>query len=105
MTATREPRDLGPTRTLYRLSEPTTSEGHPDQFEYVTLSRGRDGDTCAFPADAAGRIQDFVGFGFGMGPSRWLDDSEFDEYMAECIAQHEEDHGTGASIYHEGVTA
>jgi len=87
------------TRTLYKLSHPTTSESHPDPFEYVVLSIGRAGDTCAFPSTSDGRILDMVGFGYGMGPNRWLVDEEFDPYIAECIAQHERDHGSGLAIY------
>lgn len=103
LTAARVSCDI-PTRTLYRLSNFTTTEGMGgDRFEYVVLSLGRDGDTCAFPANEDGGILDLVGFGYGLGPSRWLMDSEMDDYIAECIAQHELDGGTGYKVYGEST--
>lgn len=105
LTATRQTTEVGATRTLYRLSEPTTSEGNPEPFEYVVLSLGSLGDTCAFPSNERGQIQDLCGFGFGLGPSRWLVDSEFDGYIQACIDQHERDGGDGLTDYPMGVTS
>lgn len=103
LTATRVgPAEVAPhTRTLFRLSEPAVSEDHPGPFQYIVLSLGRDGDTCVFPSDARGGILGWCGFGFGLGPSRWLAGEELDDYVTACIAQHEADGGTGLHIYHE----
>lgn len=105
ITAERVRGDFPAGRALYKLSQPTTSEEHPEPFEFVVLSFGRDGDTCAFPANERGGIEDFFGFGFGMGPSRHLDDSELDAYVQECIDQHERDGGSGFTTYREGNRA
>ena len=107
LTATRVPCDRM-TRTLYRLSETVTrSAGHglTVTFDHLVLSLGRDGDTCVFPADETGKILDFLGFGYGMGPSRWLVDEEFDAYVEECIAQHARDGGQALAIYGHEVAS
>lgn len=102
LTATRVDAPLRATRTLYKLSEPTTSEEMKgEQFEYVVLSWGSDGDTCAFPANESGGVLDFLGFGFGVGPSRWILDAEKDSYIAACIEQHEKDGGEGTATAFE----
>lgn len=96
LTAERSSRTFGWTRLLYRLSEPTTTAAMPGvEFEHIVLSFGLLGDTCAFPADGEGRIISLVGFGFGIGPSRWLAGDEFDSYVRDCITQHEKDGGAG----------
>ena len=98
-TATRLDTEIGSTRTLYKLSE---IRGVPEfkfldytgemlRFDHVVLSLGSGGDTCAFPADADGKIMQLIGFGFGMGPSRWLTEPEFDRYIDACIAEHHRD--------------
>jgi len=63
--------------------------------ESVARALGRDGDTCVFPSNEKGNVLDFVGFGYGIGPSRWLHDQEKDAYVDACIAQHGLDHGAG----------
>lgn len=101
LTATRVPFDRH-TRTLYRLSETVTridALGRTVTFDYVVASLDRLGDTCAFPADHTGAILDMLGFGYGMGPGRWLTDDEMDGYVQECIEQHERDGGLACTIY------
>lgn len=102
LSATRIPCDFT-TRTLYQLSAPVTRDdarGRAVTFDHLVLSLGRAGDTCVFPADDQGRILDMLGFGFGMGPGRWMVDCEFDDYVRECIDQHERDGGQSTSVYH-----
>lgn len=92
-------RSVSPTRWLYRLSEKTTTkELAPEQFDHIVLSLGRLGDTCVFPANAEGGVLDFVGFGFGMGPSRWLTEAEIDGFVEACVAQHVKDGGEGVAV-------
>lgn len=75
---------LAHNRHLFDLGKTFTVEGKP--FTHAVLSWGRAGDTCAFPATSEGKILDFCGFGFGLGPSRWIMPDEFDDYIADCIA-------------------
>ncbi len=86
-------------QTLYKLSVPTTTKEHPEPFDHVLVSRGKMGDTCAFPADAGGRLLDGMGFGYAMGPSYWLSDDELDAFLQECIDQHEIDGGESLKFY------
>lgn len=102
LTASRVSASVSANRTLYKLSEPTTTEEMSgEQFQYVVLSLGRAGDTCAFPANDSGGVLDFIGFGFGVGPSRWILDEEKDAYIAACIEQHEKDGGAGTQTAFE----
>lgn len=98
LTAERVSADIISTRTLYRLSEPTVTKGVTEPFEYLVLSLGRYGDTCVFPSNEHGNILDLWGFGFGVGPSRWLVDCEFDAYVQACIEQHIKDGGSGLTF-------
>lgn len=98
ITAQRVPSELE-RRVLYKLSEPVTTDEMPDPFTHVVVSLGSLGDTCAFPASASGAILDFFGFGFADGPNRWLTDGELDDYVEQCIQQHEKDGGAGTTDY------
>lgn len=92
-------------RIVYRLSEPVRTDAYPHPFEHVALSRGRLGDTCVFPSDEEGNLLDLVGFGFGMGLSRYLTDDEADAFVTACIAQHLTDGGAGLKFAPAGWEA
>jgi len=112
ITAERVPSPSGApsNRIVYALSEPVMTRAYPHRFGHVVLSLGRYGDTCVFPSDDQGRILDSIGFGYGIGPSRWLAGEEFDDYVADCIRQHESDDGDAWALpsdshWNEGVAA
>lgn len=71
-------------------------------FDYITVSRGRLGDTCAFPANAAGGALDMIGIGYEMGPDWHLLDEELETYALECLELH--DAGATMGYYALGDT-
>ena len=75
------------TRWLYEMGD-TFSTDRAGEFDHVVVSLGTHGDTCAFPATAEGRLLDLDGFGFSLGPSRWLSLAEHEAYLADCVAAH-----------------
>lgn len=72
-------------RWLFWAPTTFTTTDMREEFSHVVVSKGRAGDTCAFPSNSEGKITSLLGFGYEMGPDRWLQDDEIAPYLEECV--------------------